>query len=393
MKKQINWSSKNDNLNHEELNFVLSLLSDLDPLTKGPWLDKFQSKFQNYIGSNENSCFGLTSAASALEMIALLSDLKENDEILIPAHTYCASAIPFGRLKAKIIWCDIDPTTRIVSLEEIKKKFSKKTKAILVTHLYGLACEMPEISQFCSKNNILLIEDCAQALGAEIGSKKVGTYGDFACFSFHAQKNMSTLGEGGMLVVNNSKNKFVNKLKHNGHEPFNNQTNYWEPAMVNVVKPYKEVWPHNFPLTEIQAAVGWKYLDRVDQQNNLRKKRALDLIDELSEYDLSFQSGFDYESSRHVWHLFPIKIENKSSQVRNNVMNALFNNFGIKCALQFFPLYKYDLFKENGYGNADCPNLEDYFSSVFSIPFHVWMSDDDFLYLKDSLKKVFKEYL
>ena len=205
MKKQINWSSKNDNLNHEELNFVLSLLSDLDPLTKGPWLDKFQSKFQNYIGSKENSCFGLTSAASALEMIALLSDLKENDEILIPAHTYCASAIPFGRLKAKIIWCDIDPTTRIVSLEEIKKKFSKKTKAILVTHLYGLACEMPEISQFCSKNNILLIEDCAQALGAEIGSKKVGTYGDFACFSFHAQKNMSTLGEGGMLVVNNSK--------------------------------------------------------------------------------------------------------------------------------------------------------------------------------------------
>ena len=80
---------------------------------------------------------------------------------------------PFGRLKAKIIWCDIDPTTRIVSLEEIKKKFSKKTKAILVTHLYGLACEMPEISQFCSKNNILLIEDCAQALGAEIGSKKL----------------------------------------------------------------------------------------------------------------------------------------------------------------------------------------------------------------------------
>ena len=78
----------------------------------------------------------------------------------------------------------------------------------------------------------------------------------------------------------------------------------------------------------------------------------------------------------------PIKIENKSSQVRNNVMNALFNNFGIKCALQFFPLYKYDLFKENGYGNADCPNLEDYFSSVFSIPFHVWMSDDDFLYLR-----------
>ena len=78
MKKQINWSSKNDNFNREELDFISSLLSDLDPLTKGPWLEKFQSKFQKYIGSKDNSCFGLTSAASALEMIALLSDLKEN---------------------------------------------------------------------------------------------------------------------------------------------------------------------------------------------------------------------------------------------------------------------------------------------------------------------------
>ena len=131
---------------------------------------------------------------------------------------------------------------------------------------------MPEILDFCFQNKILLIEDCAQALGAEINSKKVGTFGDFSCFSFHAQKNMSTLGEGGMLVVNNHKNKYVNRLKHNGHEPFESQKNYWEPAMVNVVKPYKEIWPFNFPLTEIQAAVGWKYLDRIDEQNNLRKK-------------------------------------------------------------------------------------------------------------------------
>lgn len=393
MKKQINWSSKNDNLNKEELEFISKLLIDLDPLTKGPWLEKFQVKFQNYLGANENSCFGLTSAASALEMIALLSDLKEGDEILIPAHTYCASAIPFGRLKTNIIWCDIDPETRLISLDEIQRKSSKKTKAILVTHLYGLACEMPEIYEFCSQNNILLIEDCAQALGAEINTKKVGTYGDFSCFSFHAQKNMSTLGEGGMLVVNNSKNKYVNRLKHNGHEPFEKQKNYWEPAMVNVVKPYKEIWPFNFPLTEIQAAVGWKYLDRIDEQNNLRKKRALYMIEELSKYNISFQSGFEYDSSRHVWHLFPIKIEAGSSQNRNKIMNQLFEDFGIKCALQFYPLYKYDLFKKNGYGNANCPNLEDYFSKVFSIPFHVWMTDSDFEYLLDSLKKAFEKHL
>ena len=93
------------------------------------------------------------------------------------------------------------------------------------------------------------------------------------------------------------------------------------------------------------------------------------MIEELSKYNISFQSGFEYDSSRHVWHLFPIKIEAGSSQNRNKIMNQLFEDFGIKCALQFYPLYKYDLFKKNGYGNANCPILkiisQKYFQFLF----------------------------
>ena len=250
---------------------------------------------------------------------------------------------------------------------------------------------MDKIQKFCNEKNIILIEDCAQAIGAEISGRKVGTFGDYSCFSFHAQKNLSTLGEGGMLVVNNEKKQYVKKLKHNGHEPFLDQNNYWEPAMVNVVRPFEDHWPYNFPLTEIQSAIGWKYLDRLDERNSLRKERALRFIESLKGFPVSFQSGFDYSSNRHVWHLFPIKVE-KNKTVRNKIINELYEIHDIKCALQFYPLYKYELFKSNGYGNSSCPNLEEFYEKVFSIPFHVWMSSEEENYLITCLKKVLSKY-
>ena len=223
---------------------------------------------------------------------------------------------------------------------------------------------MDKIQKFCNEKNIILIEDCAQAIGAEISGGKVGTFGDYSCFSFHAQKNLSTLGEGGMLVVNNEKKQYVKKLKHNGHEPFLDQNNYWEPAMVNVVRPFEDHWPYNFPLTEIQSAIGWKYLDRLDERNSLRKERALRFIESLKGFPVSFQSGFDYSSNRHVWHLFPIKVE-KNKTVRNKIINELYEIHDIVC-LQFYPLYKYELFKLNGY-EIVLPNLEKFYEKVFSV--------------------------
>ena len=143
---------------------------------------------------------------------------EKGNEIIIPAHTYCASALPFVREKAKIIWADINSNTRVVDIDDILKKITNKTKAIVIVHLYGYACDFSRIINFCKKRKIKIIEDCAQSLGAEIKNKKIGTLGDFACYSFHSQKNITTLGEGGMLYVKeNNLASRVPGLRHNGH--------------------------------------------------------------------------------------------------------------------------------------------------------------------------------
>ena len=186
MKYKIDWSGRAHDYNDEEIQTIIDVATSADPLTQGRHLVEFENSIKKYIGVEH--AFGLTSAASALELIAVLSKLGPGDEVIIPSHTYCASAIPFGRTGAKIVWADIDPETFVISAKDIQKKITNKTKMVVVVHLYGLASDMDQIVKICEINNLQLVEDCAQALGAQFQGKQVGSFGDYACFSLHGQK-------------------------------------------------------------------------------------------------------------------------------------------------------------------------------------------------------------
>ena len=136
---KINWSGRAHNYNKEDINYLVEIIKKADPLTQGKYLKKFQHIFSNYIG--KKNVFAVSSAASALEIISLLLKLKKDDEVIIPAHTYCASAIPFARQGARIIWSDINFNTRVVDVNDIIKKINSRTKAIVIVHLYGFACD------------------------------------------------------------------------------------------------------------------------------------------------------------------------------------------------------------------------------------------------------------
>ena len=162
---KINWSGRSHSYSNKDINYLVKIIKTADPLTQGKYLKEFEYVFSKYI--KKRNVFAVSSAAAALEIISLLLKLKKGDEVIIPAHTYCASAIPFARQGAKIIWADIDFNTRVVDIKDIKNKISKKTKAIVIVHLYGYACDFRGIIEFCKKKNIKIIEDCAQSLGAE----------------------------------------------------------------------------------------------------------------------------------------------------------------------------------------------------------------------------------
>ncbi len=385
MKLRINWSGKAHNFSKKEKDYLLRVL-DSDTLTQGNERNIFENRLRKYLGKKNIHC--TNSAASSLEIIAALLNIKKGDEIIIPAHTYCASVIPFARNGAKIIWADINFKTRTIDFEDVKKKITKKTKAIVIVHLYGYAVN---VNKFINLNKkIKIIEDCAQSFGAIIKGKKVGTIGDFSCFSFHAQKNITTLGEGGAIYVkNNTLSKKVLGLRHNGHCEYpKNRKYYWRPAMGNLDLDLKNQWPHKFTLTEIQCAAGTLMLKKIDELNSLRIKRAKKFIQKFEGNVFSFNGVF--EKKRHVYHLLSAYVKPNKNINNHKLINLLFNEFGIKCAVQYYPLYRYPLFKKMKVLKQKCPNTDLFYDNMISFPFHVWMSEKDFNFMCNSVEKAIR---
>ena len=390
MKYKIDWSGRAHDYNEEEIQTIVDVAKGSDPLTQGRHLVEFENSIKKYIAVEH--AFGLTSAASALELIAVLSKLGPEDEVIIPSHTYCASAIPFGRTGATIVWADIDPETFVISAKDIQKKITSKTKMVVVVHLYGLASDMDQIVKICKINNLQLVEDCAQALGAQYQGKQVGSFGDYACFSLHGQKNITTLGEGGVLIVKDSKKaSMVNGLRHNGHAPYGERMHYWKPAMGNIDLDMEGVWPFNFSMTEVQAALGAKLMKRLDSLNEKRRERAKKFILGMKDFpELVFQRTPD--DLQNSYHLLPARYDGKKyNRTNHNLIELLSEKYRIKAIVQYYPLNRYPLFEKMGFGVADCPNTDLFFDNMVSFPFHEWMHEEDFKYLVTSVKSSLNE--
>ncbi len=384
---KINWSARSHNYIPSELKIAQKIMKFADPLTKGKYLMKFEKDFKKYLNT-KGAVFGVTSAASAIELTAASLNLKPGDEIIVPAHTYCASALPFTRYRVKIKWVDIDLNTMLLSVNHLKKLIGKKTKAVVAVHLYGQPANIIDIKKILKKKRIVLVEDCAQALGAKIKNRKVGTFGDFSIFSLHAQKNITTLGEGGILVVNNKKyQKFIPGLRHNGHRKFSKKKNYWKPAMVDVCQDIKGITPFNFPMTEVQAALGSQLLKRVDKLNSRRILKAKKFIKSMRNYPfLKFQGNTKLHKS--VYHLLPAWFDKNYTRINKDLfINEMSKKHKIKIIVQFYPLYKYDFFKKYSNQKTYLKNTEKIFKNMVSFPFHEWMSDKDFNYMISSTKK------
>ena len=390
-KFKIPWSPRSHFFTSKEKKEIIKILDKSDCLTHGLWIEKFENKFLKFLNS-KGKAFAVTSGASAIELAASVLKLKPSDEIIIPSHTYCASALPFARYNVKIRWVDINKEDFTIDVNHLKKIINKNTKAIMAVHLYGLPCKIDEIKKICEEKKIILIEDCAQSLGSKIKERYVGTYGDMSVFSFHQQKNMTTLGEGGMLIVNNKKfQKYIPGLRHNGHRDYTNKKKYWKPAMVNVYEDLKGVTPFNFPMTEIQACVGYHLLDRVKKLNSIRNKRAKKIIESLKEFEfIKFQKvKKNFYSS---YHLLPAYFDtNKVNFSRDKFIDILSKKYGIQLIVQYHPLDKYHFFKKKYKANNDLKNTYNFYNKMFSIPSHVWMSDRQFNYLISSLRNELKK--
>ena len=389
MEFRIKWSGKAHEYSEEELDTVVQTMKTADPYTQGVYLKEFEKKFRGYIGADH--AFACNNATCALEMAAQLCQFEPGDEVIIPSHTFTSTAYPFTKKGASIVWADIDLKTRVVTPETLEKSITAKTRAVVVVHLYGYMADMPGIMALAEDHNLLVIEDAAQSMGTELNGIKSGAFGDIGVFSLHSHKNITTLGEGGVLVVKDpSIAEIVSMLRHNGHcaFPFDRE-HYWIPAMGNVDFPElngKTLFPNNYCLGEVECALGTKLLDRVDTINKEKRNRALRFIDALAGFEV--MEFHREDSSRHNYHLLAARVTNGK---REQIMKSLVYDKGIQCVVQYYPLNRYPLYQKLGLGSADCPNTDLFFDNMISFPFHHWMSDQDFEYMLQSVREVLEQ--
>ena len=366
----------------EEIQAVARAMRECKTYSQGDELRAFEQEFADYL---DTPCaMGLSSATAALELAALIAGIGERDEVVMPAHTFVSSAVPFGRTGARIVWADIDPGTRVLSEETVKRCLTDRTRLVLVTHLYGLCADIEPIAELCRQRGVVLVEDCAQSPGAERGGKKSGTFGDFGCFSFHTHKNMTTLGEGGMLICRDpGRDEAARKLRWMGNWPFKGtREKYWVPAMNDLIEPLPRVWPVNYCLGEVQAAVGRAVLKRLDAINETRRAQADRFRSGLADCpELSFQKVT--EPGSHVYHLMSARVEGLD---RDDLMSLLFEKHQIKCIVQYIPLYRTPLFRAFGFDEADCPASDAFFDHMISFPWWTEMPEEVLDYMIESVR-------
>jgi dTDP-4-amino-4,6-dideoxygalactose transaminase len=383
---KVNFPARMRGYSESEINAVVEVMRNAEAQTQGAYLRQFEADFKAYTGARH--AFGVDNATNALRLASILCGLGPGDEVIIPGYTFCATAIPFGASGARIVWADMDPATWGINPEDIERKITPRTKALVVVHLLGMPVDMPAILEIAGRHHLRVVEDCAQAPGAAINGQRVGTFGDFGCFSFHGAKNITTLGEGGALTVRSDEDAaLVPGLRHNGVRPFSGERpRYWVPAMSNVDLDLEGVWPNNFSLGEAQAALGSELLKTLDQSNDVliaqaaRLRAAFADVPELQVVDIP-------DGYRHVFHQFVMHYDGAASgRTRDDLLDFLTQEAGIRAIVQYHPLYRYPLFQKLGAGEQNCPVLEGWWDNSFSLPWWIGMPDETLDYLVDSVK-------
>lgn len=383
---RVNFPARMRTYTEAEIESVVNVMRNAEVQTQGEYMRKFEADFKAYIGANH--AFAVDNCTNALRLAAILCRVGPGDEVIVPGYTFSATAIPFGYTGAQLVYADMDPERWTVDPKDIEKKITPRTKAIIAVHLLGMPVDMPAVMDVAQRHNLRVVEDCAQAPGASIHGQKVGSFGDFGCFSFHGAKNITTLGEGGVLTVKSDADAaLVPGLRHNGIRPYPaGRERYWVPAMTNVDIDLANVWPNNFSIGEAQCALGSELLKTLDQSNDTTIAQANKLRTALADVpELKFIKI--PEGYRNIFHQFVLHFDGSAfGKNRNDLLDFLTTEAGIRAIVQYHPLYRYPLFQKLGAGEQNCPVLEKWWDNSFSIPWWIGMPDETLDYLVDSLK-------
>jgi len=368
------WSENKWKLSHqfgtiygvEEAQAMLEVLNDWAP-TCGKRVQEFEDKFAAHEGGKH--AIATNSWVGAAHLVAIVLDLHPGDEIVAPAITFHASTNIFVREGAKIVFAESDPRTFNLDPEKLEEKITAKTRAVMPVHMCGQPCDMDPILDIARKHNLVVIQDAAHAPGAEYHGKKLGEIGDFVIYSFQQSKNMSTLGEGGIVVTNDDQAaEKMRKLRSHGGGDY--------PGI-------------NSRMPDVQGAVGLVQLERLDRHNEIRRRLAYYLNELLADLE-GITPPYEIPDVKHVYHLYNTLVDEKIiGMTRDEFIEALWEKEGIKAITQYYPTVNcLPGYKAMGHGDGECPISEETASKIVTLPLCPRFDESDMEELVEGVKRV-----
>jgi len=348
----------------KELTETFERILDSNQFILGEVVEQFEKEVASYVGAKY--AIGVSNCTNALLLSLRALGIGSGDEVITTPFTFVATAEVIAILGAQPVFCDIDPQTFNIDPAEISAKISAKTKAIVPVHLYGQAAEMDELMQIARASNLKVVEDMAQAFGATYKGKKVGTFGDTACISFFPTKNLSALGDAGMILTNNEElDKKIRAFRVHGAS-----------------KKYQhEFLGFNDRLDALQAAFLQIKLKFLDKWHERRQH-----IAHKYDYGLKDAVKGPYIESKNdsIYHQYTIRT------TKRDELREYLGNHGVDTAIHYpIPLHLQPAFKYLGYKEGDFPEAEKASKEVLCLPIHQDLTDKEIDYVVTIIRQFF----
>ncbi len=341
-------------------------------LTKGPFLAKFEKQLRDYL--DVKYVFATTSCTTALHLALVASGVGEGDEVLTSDFSFPATGNVVVQVGAKPVFVDIDIETLCINVDNLKAKISKKSKAIVVVHAFGYPANMSEIMKIAKKHRLIVIEDAACALGSVHKNKKLGTWGDFGCFSFHPRKNITT-GEGGAIVTNNLKYaEKIEILRNHGGVQKNKKWEFVENGF-------------NYRMSEFQAALGVQQMLELDKITKKRQKVAEKYIKKLAQIP-NIQLPKYPNDGEFNFQSFVILLGQGFN--RDEIIKKL-REKNIESVLGTYAMHAQPSFQKYGYKPGDLPRSYLAYQQSIVPSLYGQMTEKEVEYVTNNLKKCLKK--
>ena len=352
-------------ISDEEIHAVIEVLKS-GMIVQGRKVEEFERRFAEYIGVSYS--VAVANGTAALDIALKACGVKEGDEVVTTPFTFIATANAILFQRAKPVFADIEEDSYNINPDDVLEKISHRTKAIVGVHLFGQPFNVKAILEICEDHKLILIEDCAQAHGAEFGGRKVGSFG-MGCFSFYATKNMTT-AEGGMITCNDEIVAERSRLLRSHGES----------------KKYQhEILGYNMRMTDIQAAMGLVQLEKLGWMNERRRKNA-EFYNRRIKVEGLRKPKEKY--GKHVYHQYVLYLEDDFPLSREEFSKYL-SERGVGNAIHYpKPVYLQPLYRKLGYREGLCPTAEEVAKRVISIPVHPLLTEEELKYIVDVVNEV-----